>query len=1063
MVRLMESHSPDSPSGPAMLTHLRHITSARVRRSFLLLPAVLLAACSAREVTSPSVPRVNAAVASVTGVVISQVYGGGGNSGATLTNDFIELYNAGTTAVSLAGWSVQYASATGTTWQVTPLTGSIAPGSYYLVQEAQGAGGTTPLPTPDATGTIPMSATAGKVALVNSTAALTGGTGCPTVASIQDYVGFGATANCFEGTAPTAATSNTTAALRNGGGTVDTDNNSADFTVGAPNPRNAAPSAPTVSSTVPATGAVDVAVASNLTVTFSTPVTVGAAAFNVACANTGAHPVTVSGGPASYTLDPETNFGSGEDCTATVTASQVTSVANPALTMAADYTWGFRTVSGDVCTDPFTPAFTIQGSGLATPLAGQTVSVLGVVVGDYEGSSPALRGFYLQDASGDGNPATSDAVFVFNANNDNVQVGDYVRVSGRAEEFQEQTQIGAVSSVTVCGSGRTVAPVDVTLPAASSTALEQYEGMLVRFPQTLTVTEHFQLGRFGQVVMSPNARLAQPTNVVSPGAAAIALQAANDLNQIIVDDASQAQNPDPILFGRGGSPLSASNTLRGGDQATGIVGVLTYTWAGNAASGNSYRVRPVGALGGAVPAFVAANTRPTAPTNVGGTLKVGAMNLLNYFNTFSGCTNGAGGATTDCRGASDAAEFERQAAKTVAAIRALNADILGLIEIENDGYGASSAIADLVNRLNAASAPGTWAFIDTDAATGQTNALGTDAIKVGLIYKPASVTPTGSTGALNNTTFVNGGDGFPRNRASLAQAFMQPNKARLIVNVNHFKSKGSACDAPDAGDGQGNCNAVRTAAANTLKAWLATDPTLTGETDVLIVGDLNAYAKEDPITALANGGFTNLIESRLGRDAYSYVFDGQWGYLDHALASPSLGAQVTGVTEYHINADEPSVLDYLTDFKSAGQVASLYAPDQYRVSDHDPVLVGLNLVPPVVYNFRGFFFPVLNAPLLNRVIGGAIVPIRFSLGGNRGLDIFAPGYPASRPVACGASDESRPLAESSTFLDVPLRYVAFTDRYTYLWKTERSWAGTCREFVTRFKDGSEESARFRFF
>jgi uncharacterized protein len=310
---------------------------------------------------------------------------------------------------------------------------------------------------------------------------------------------------------------------------------------------------------------------------------------------------------------------------------------------------------------------------------------------------------------------------------------------------------------------------------------------------------------------------------------------------------------------------------------------------------------------------------------------------------------------------------------------------------------------------------------------------------------------------------VNGGDGFPRNRASLAQAFMQPNKARLVVNVNHFKSKGSACDLPDAGDGQGNCNAVRTAAANTLNAWLATDPTQTGETDVLIVGDLNAYAKEDPITALASGGFTNLIESRLGRDAYSYVFDGQWGYLDYALASASLSAQVTGVTEYHINADEPSALDYLTDFKSAGQIASLYAPDQYRVSDHDPVLVGLNLTPPVVYNLRGFFFPVLNEPYLNRVIAGAVVPMRFTLGGNRGLDIFAPGYPASRPVACVASDATRDLGETNTFLDIPLRYSALTDRYTYLWKTERSWRGTCREFVLRLKDGSEETARFRFF
>ncbi len=1043
-----------------MLPQLRHLPSA-TSHWVLLSAAALLSACGTREPTAPPARDLSAAVASISGVVISQVYGGGGNSGATLTNDFIELHNAGTNAVSLAGWSVQYASATGTTWQVTPLIGSIAPGAYYLIQQAQGAGGTTPLPTPEVTGTIPMSATAGKVALVNSVTALTGSTGCPTVPSIQDYVGFGTTANCFEGTGPTAATSNINAALRNGGGTVDTDNNAADFAIGAPNPRNGASSTPIVSSTVPASAAADVALASNITVTFNAPVSVTGSWYTITCTNSGARTATVSGGPTSFTLDPDTDFGSSDSCTVTIIGSQVSSLANAAITMAADYSWTFTTVSGNVCTDPFTAPYAIQGSGLTTPLAGQSLATAGVVVGDYEGTAPALRGFYLQDPTGDGDPATSDAVFVFNANNDNVSVGDFVRVSGRAEEFQEQTQIGAVSNVTVCGTGRTVAPVDVTLPAASSTALERFEGMLVRFPQTLTVTEHFQLGRFGQVVMSPDTRLSQPTNVVSPGAAAVALQAANDLNRIIVDDASQGQNPDPILFGRGGTPLSASNTLRGGDQATGVVGVLTYTWAGNAASGNAYRVRPVGALGGAVPNFVANNARTAAPANVGGTLKVGALNVLNYFNTFSGCTNGAGGPTTDCRGASDATEFERQAAKTTAAILALNADIVGLIEIENDGYGATSALADLVGRLNAVSGAGTYAFIDVDAATAQVNALGTDAIKVALLYKPARVTPNGTTAALNTAAFVNGGDPAPRNRASLAQAFMQPNRARLVVNVNHFKSKGSACSAPDAGDGQGNCNTVRTAAANALRTWLASDPTQTGETDVLILGDLNAYAKEDPVTALTSGGYTNLIESRIGANAYSYVFDGQWGYLDHALTSASLTSQVTGVTEWHINADEPSVLDYNTDLKSAGQVASLYAPDQYRVADHDPILVGLNLTAPVIYNFRGFFFPVLNSPALNTVVAGLVVPMRFSLGGNRGLDIFAPGYPASRPIACDATMGEADVTETNTFLDIPLRYVAFTGRYTYLWKTDRAWAGTCREFVMRLKDGTEQTARFR--
>src|SRR5262249_35909190 len=155
-------------------------------------------------------------------------------------------------------------------------------------------------------------------------------------------------------------------------------------------------------------------------------------------------------------------------------------------------------------------------------------------------------------------------------------------------------------------------PTDVSLPAPDATYFERYEGMLVRLPQTLSVTEHFQLGRFGMVVMSSGGKLPQPTNVVAPGAPAVAMQAANNLNRIIIDDPTQAQNPDPIVFGRGGLPLSASNTLRGGDTATNIVGVMTYTWAGNAASGNAFRVRPLQAMGGSV-LFQPTNPRPAAP------------------------------------------------------------------------------------------------------------------------------------------------------------------------------------------------------------------------------------------------------------------------------------------------------------------------------------------------------------------------------------------------------------------------------------------------------------------
>lgn len=605
---------------------------------------------------------------------------------------------------------------------------------------------------------------------------------------------------------------------------------------------------------------------------------------------------------------------------------------------------------GSACGQAFTPAYAVQGSGEVSPLAGASVSVEGVVVGDYEGASPTLRGFYLQDATGDGDPATSDAVFVFNGSNNSVAVGDRIRVAGTVAEYQGQTQISA-TAVEKCGTG-TVAPTTIVLPRAGVDAFEAYEGMLVTVPQALFVTEHYQLGRFGQVTVSAGDRLQQPTNVVLPGAQAAALQAENDLARVIVDDADNAQNADPIVFGRDGQPLSATNTLRGGDTVSGLTGVLTWTWAGNSASGNAWRIRPVGALGGAAQ-FVAANQRPDAAPNVGGTLRVASINVLNYFNTFAdgnAATPGCfpSGSEEDCRGAESAAEFERQAAKTVAAILALDADVIGLIEIENDGYGAASALRNLVDRLNAATAPGTYALLDVDARTGQANVLGTDAIKVAFIHRPAHALPVGTTAVLNSTAFVNGGDGQPRNRPALAQAFEAANGARFVAVVNHFKSKGSACDAADALDGQGNCSAVRLAAAGRLLDWLQTDPTATGEADVLVIGDLNSYAMEDPVRAFLDRGYTDLVRQHDGDTAYSYVFDGQWGHLDHALATASLTQQVAGAGVWHVSADEPSVLDYNINFKSVAQQTSLYAADVYRNSDHDPVLIGLALAAPTV-------------------------------------------------------------------------------------------------------------------
>ena len=298
-------------------------------------------------------------------IVISQVYGGGGNAGAPYTHDFVELFNRGATSVSLSGMSVQYASATGTgnfgTNPVTILAGNLAPGQYYLVQLAGGFSGVA-LPIPDATGTANMSATAGKAALVNSTAGLPcngGSTPCSPeqLALIRDLVGYGS-ANFYEGSAAAPTLSNDTAALRLNGGCTETDNNNSDFSAGAPTPRNTASplspcsapdAAPSVTSTVPANAATDFPTTANLFVTFSEPVDVGPSWFTLDCSTTGSVAATVTGGPTTFTLDPARTLAMGESCTLTVLASQVTDQDgdDPPDTMATDHVVGFSPL--DMC------------------------------------------------------------------------------------------------------------------------------------------------------------------------------------------------------------------------------------------------------------------------------------------------------------------------------------------------------------------------------------------------------------------------------------------------------------------------------------------------------------------------------------------------------------------------------------------------------------------------------------------------------------------------------------------------------------------------------------------
>jgi predicted extracellular nuclease len=904
-----------------------------------------------------------------TTLVISQVYGGGGNTGAPYTNDYVEIFNRGSSTVSLSGYSVQYASATGTgnfgANPVTPLSGTLAPGQYYLVQQLGGANG-VPLPTPDAVGTVNMSATGGKVIIANTTSGLAcngGSAPCSAaqLAQIVDLIGYDG-ANFFEG-APAPTLSNTTAALRGAGGCTETDNNATDFAAGTPTPRNTAstfnpcPTTTTLSvNDVSAQEGNSGTTSFTFTVGLSSPAGAGGVTFDIATADGTA--TTADGDYLAQSLTgqmiPEGN--STYAFTAQVNGDTATepdetffvNVTNVTGATVGDGQGQGTIVNDDVCGLPFTPIYTIQGSGASTPIPGN-VTTQGVVVGDFEGTA-AGSGFYLQDATGDGDAATSDGIFVFTGSSNLVSAGQVVRVTGFARERFNQTTINGtnsntspVTNVVACGTG-SVGPTDVTMPFAALDSPERYEGMLVRFPQPLVISEYFNYDRFGEIVLGlpldGETRPFTGTAIDQPGAPANARTLANTLRRITLDDVQSAQNPLFLRHPNGGT-FSLANLFRGGDRVQNAVGVLGFEF-------NLYRIYPTGPAD-----YTATNPRPAAPEPVGGTLRVAAMNTLNFFITGDYPTgdpldNKCGPAQNlECRGhdADQPAEFTRQRDKLLAALVGLNGDVVGLNELENttgvDPLGGPSGV---VPGLNAALGAGTYAAIDTGT-------IGTDAIKVGLIYKPAKVTPVGDYKLLTSAVDPRFLD--TKSRPVLAQTFeVIATGARFTVAVNHLKSKGSACDDvgdPDTGDGQGNCNVTRTRAAQALVDWLATDPTGSGDPDFLIIGDLNSYAQEDPIDAVKAGpddapgtadDYTNLVGLFLGTYAYSFVFDGMAGYLDHALSSPSLTSQVSGVAEWHIDADESDVVDYDTSFKPPEQEA-LYQANAYRASDHDPILVGL--------------------------------------------------------------------------------------------------------------------------
>lgn len=547
----------------------------------------------------------------------------------------------------------------------------------------------------------------------------------------------------------------------------------------------------------------------------------------------------------------------------------------------------------------------VQGDGPVTPIAGAQVTVRGTVVGDV----PGLSGFYLQDANGDGDPATSDGVFVFTSVP--VDLAKEVQVAGTVSEQFGQTQISS-NEVEVCAPGTLPAAAPLDLPAGDE-ARESLEGMLVRAVDRLTVSEVFDLTSFGELTLSEGGLLVQPTELARPGAGADAIAAENVRRRIVLDDGSSSRvNVSTRPY------LTPTTPVRVGDELgfTSPV-VLGYGFS-------QWRLQP--ADGTAAGTFEPQNTRPAAPPPVGGDVTVGAFNVLNYFLTLSG---------PDARGARSASEREEQAAKIVTAINELDADVVALMEIEDTAstdYGDGSpdqALADLVERLNDGAGAALWAF---SPLPDELLATDRDVIRNAIIYRQDVVQPVGpSVGLLDEDVWYNA-------REPIAQTFAKDGD-RFTVVANHFKSKSSsgapAGDNADAGDGQGAWNGDRVRQASSLAVFTDELRQQTGDEDVLVMGDLNAYTEEDPIEVLRDAGFTDL-GSTFDPGSYSYVFDDLSGSLDHAMATAPLTAKVSGVAHWHINAVESFAYQYSGD-------PALYAPHQYRSSDHDPLVLGIDL------------------------------------------------------------------------------------------------------------------------
>jgi uncharacterized protein len=910
-----------------------------------------LLVCLVLFLSSVLVSPPRAVKASTSGIVISQIYGGGGNAGSTFKNDFIEIFNADGATVNLSGWSVQYASAAGTTWQVTALNGSLAPGQYFLIQESQGAGGTTNLPTPNATGNIAMSATAGKVALVSSTVALSGG--CPVGGAIVDFVGYGTGtggASCFEGTAAAPTLTNTTADFRRNNGLQDTDSNTADFVTGAPNPRNTP-----VGTTNPsgAGAASPASVIQGGTTLLTVLVTPGA--------NPTSTGIVVSGDLSSIggsATEPFFDNGTNGDVTAgnnTFSFSTVVTINTtpgtkslPISISDAQGRSGSATISLTVTTAPLNlPIHDIQGPGDTSPVAGKLVSTTGIV------TAVVSNGFFIQnpDNAVDADPNTSEGVFVFTSSRPAAvaTVGNFVQVTGTVAEFipssdptsPPSTEISGSPTISLISSGNPL-PTPVTLTAADTNPagpidqLEKYEGMRVHVdvmtvsgPTDGNLNEANAISTSNGVFFGVIAGIPQPFR--EPG----------------------IQLPDPLPAG---APLTVTrwdtnpeilrvNTaVQSGSTILDVTTGATVTNLTGPLDFNSRFYSILTDPGATATGNVSAVPVPVAASNE---LTIANFNMERFFDTVKDP------GTSDV--ALTATAFANRLNKASLAVRnVLNTpDVIGVEEMEHQ-----STLQALADKINADAVAAGQPSPNYQAFLVEGNDVG--GIDVGLLVKgtinvisveqvgkdTTFLQPDGTTALLND-----------RPPLVLTATASQPNSDTSLpftMVVNHLRSLLSIDDPVDGPRVRAKREAQAEFLANLLQSHQAA-----GE-NVISVCDCNAFEFSDgyvdvigtilghPVPAeqvvlaspdLVDPDFTDLVTTLPHDQQYSYDFNGSHQVLDHVVVNATLLSKLSRFAIARNDADFPEV------FRNDPN-----RPE--RISDHDMPVAYFTLpeaTPPVLH------------------------------------------------------------------------------------------------------------------